>query len=42
MCAPGVVMLLLERGADVDVVNKANRAAGELALENGKAGVCKV
>jgi serine/threonine-protein phosphatase 6 regulatory ankyrin repeat subunit B len=32
----GVVKLLLRRGADVNVLNKANKTAAELALENGK------
>jgi ankyrin repeat protein len=33
----GIVKLLLRRGADVDVLNKANKTAAELASENGKA-----
>jgi ankyrin repeat protein len=37
----GVVKLLLRRGADVDVVSKAGRSAGELASENGQAEVAK-
>ena len=36
-----VVKLLLRRGADVNVVNKAGRSAGELASENGQAEVAK-
>jgi len=37
----GVVKLLLRRGADVDVLNKANRTAAELASDNGQAEVAK-
>ena len=36
-----VVKLLLRQGADVDVLNKAGRSAGELASENGQAEVAK-
>jgi ankyrin repeat protein len=32
---------LLQRGADVDVLNKANKTAAELASENGEAEVAK-
>jgi ankyrin repeat protein len=35
----GVLKLLLWRGADVDVLNKAGRSAAELASENGQAEV---
>ena len=37
----GVVKLLLRQGADVDVLNKANKTAAELASENGQAEVAK-
>jgi len=37
----GVVKLLLRRGADVDMLNKAGRTAAELASENGQAEVAK-
>jgi len=37
----GVVKLLLQQGADVDVLNKAGRSAAELASENGQAEVAK-
>jgi ankyrin repeat protein len=37
----GVVKLLLRRGADVDVVNNADKTAAELASENDKAEVAK-
>ena len=36
-----VVQLLLRRGADVDVLNKANKTAAELASENDKPKVAK-
>jgi ankyrin repeat protein len=36
-----VVKLLLRRGADVDILNKANKTAAELASENGKAEVAR-
>jgi serine/threonine-protein phosphatase 6 regulatory ankyrin repeat subunit B len=35
-------MMLLRRGADVDVLNKANKTAAELASENGHAEVAKI
>ena len=34
--------LLLRRGADVDVLDKANRTAAELASENGQADIAKL
>jgi ankyrin repeat protein len=37
----GVVKLLLRRGADVDVLNKAGSSPAELALENGQAEVAE-
>jgi ankyrin repeat protein len=37
----GLVKLLLWRGADVDVLNKAGRSAAELAGKNGQAEVAK-
>ena len=37
----GVVKLLLRRGADIDVLDKAGRSAAELASENGQAEVAK-
>ena len=38
----GVVKLLFQRGADVDILNKANKTAAEMASENDKAEVAKL
>jgi ankyrin repeat protein len=38
----GVVKLLLRRGADADVLDKAGRSAAKLASENGQAEVAKL
>ena len=39
---PSVVKLALALGVDVDVLNKANKTATELASENGEAEVAKL
>jgi ankyrin repeat protein len=36
-----IVKLLLRQGVDVDVLDKANKTAAELASENGKTDVAK-